>query len=74
MSKNKYHESERESLDNEKFSWQKTSKTPPSNQFFPHFLEGFCPCGHLIDYHLPNVDNCGHFGQLPPTSFCPRSH
>ena len=24
---------------------------------FPPF---FCPPGHLMDYHLPNVDNCGH--------------
>jgi hypothetical protein len=24
------------------------------------FLFVFCPRGHLMDYHLPNVDNRGH--------------
>ena len=27
--------------------------------YFP-FLGGFCPRGHLVDYHLPNMDNRGH--------------
>ena len=29
----------------------------PSFKFNFHL---FCPCGHLMDYPLPNVDNCGH--------------
>ena len=27
---------------------------------FAPFLFAFCPRGHLMDYHLPNVNNCGH--------------
>ena len=33
-----------------------------NNNFFnPTFANiVFCPRGHLTDYHLPTVDNCGH--------------
>ena len=44
---------------NEKFFLRKVSKIPLSNSIFPPFF-GFCPRGHLMDYHLPSVDNCGH--------------
>ena len=30
------------------------------NQMFALFSFVFCPRGHLMDYHLPNVDNRGH--------------
>ena len=39
-----------------KFFILRKSEIPPFKFNF-HF---FCPCGHLLDYPLPNVDNCGH--------------
>ena len=43
-------------LKQEVFIVRKFKKISLSNSVFPIF----CPCGHLMDYHLPNVDNCGH--------------
>ena len=41
------------------FHGEKIQKAKIQNFFFP-FLVGFCPRGHLMDYHLPNMDNRGH--------------
>ena len=29
----------------------------------------FCPCGHLMGYHLPNVDNRGHLANYHLPNF-----
>ena len=41
------------------FHCSKLQKPLFQTNFF-QFIFGFCPRGHLIDYHLPNVDNRGH--------------
>ena len=58
------HGLERKLTGNEKFSWRKNSKF--KNTFFQFYQKknlifvGFHPRGHLMDYHLPNMDNRGH--------------
>ena len=50
----------------QKFKIQKRFFLTLSNKV-PFFVD-FCPRGHLMDYHLPNVDNRGHLAtyHLPP--------
>ena len=56
---------ERNFSGNKKFSWCENSKIPLSNSIFPFF----CPRGHLMGYHLPNVDNHGHLANYHLPNF-----
>ena len=47
-----FHGSERKLTGKENFSRRENSKSQNSKLFFPFFV-GFCPRGHLMDYHLP---------------------